>query len=354
MARNTLNDFRWVPIDGQWESGDGGEITFIGGEYDPPAPQEAPPQEANQQQEHPSKFVNGGTIIFGQRFREGRMKMQVEFEQPDHRSRASILLQYDVESKDMLTFDLTGGQLRPAPGVVGFMYKLQLWAAPPLGHAQTQQGSGPALSKVWTPLFQTGIGTNLIAKQRYDLEVVVRGSAVTLLVDDVEIGKHSLAIPSLPGHSCGIFCLDRGRVHFRNISVETTPPKAFVVMQFNTPEFEALFHDVIEPICQSLDLQAYRADFTYMPGLVIEDIKKHIMESRVVIAEITPANPNVYYEVGYADALRKPIILISDRRDGIKPFDVRAYRTIFYENSIGGKNRIENELQAYLQSILEN
>ena len=86
---------------------------------------------------------------------------------------------------------------------------------------------------------------------------------------------------------------------------------------------------------------------------MIEDIKRQIAESRVVIAEITPSNPNVYYEVGYADALNKPLILIADREEGLKPFDVRAYRTIFYENSIGGKNRIENDLRAYLKGIMD-
>jgi nucleoside 2-deoxyribosyltransferase len=50
-----------------------------------------------------------------------------------------------------------------------------------------------------------------------------------------------------------------------------------------------------------------------MPGWAIEDIKRQIAECRVVIAEITPGNPNVYYEVGYADALNKPLILIADR-----------------------------------------
>ena len=99
-------------------------------------------------------------------------------------------------------------------------------------------------------------------------------------------------------------------------------------------------------------MQPYRADFTYMPGLVIEDIKKQIAEARVIIAEITPANPNVYYEIGYADALNKPLILIADKKEGLKPFDVRAYRTIFYENSIGGKNQVENDLKEYLKLIM--
>jgi hypothetical protein len=99
--------------------------------------------------------------------------------------------------------------------------------------------------------------------------------------------------------------------------------------------------------------EAYRADSTYMPGLVIEDIKRQIAECRVVIAEIAPGNPNVYYEFGYADALNKPLILIADRKEGLKPFDVRAYRTIFYENSIGGKNAVEKDLRLYLQGILK-
>jgi hypothetical protein len=182
--------------------------------------------------------------------------------------------------------------------------------------------------------------------------VVVCAAAIDLYVDGVEIGRHRLAIPSLFGHPCGVYCVNRSKVEFSSITVNPATPKAFVVMQFDTPEYEALFRDVIEPICQSEGLQAYRADFNYMPGLVIEDIKTQIAQSRLIIAEIIPQNPNVYYEVGYAGALNKPIILISDRKEGMKPFDVRAYRTIFYDNSIGGKNKIENDLRAYLRSIM--
>jgi hypothetical protein len=46
------------------------------------------------------------------------------------------------------------------------------------------------------------------------------------------------------------------------------------MMQFQPSEYEALFKDVIEPVCKAEGLQAYRSDSTYMPGLVIEDIKR--------------------------------------------------------------------------------
>lgn len=124
----------------------------------------------------------------------------------------------------------------------------------------------------------------------------VRGAVVSLFVDNVEIGKCTLAFPSLSGLPCGTFCLGHSRIHYRNILIEAVKSKAFVVMQFQTPEYESLFKDIIRPICISEGLQPYRADFTYMPGLIIEDIKKQILESRVITAEITPQNPNVYYE----------------------------------------------------------
>ena len=115
-------------------------------------------------------------------------------------------------------------------------------------------------------------------------------------------------------------------------------------MQFNTAEYEALFTDVIAPVCEKEGFRVYRADFTKRPCLNIADITKHLTESTVIIAEMTPINGNVYYEVGYADALKKPVILIADKNIGQLPFDVRAYRTIFYENSIGGKRAVEDLL----------
>lgn len=86
---------------------------------------------------------------------------------------------------------------------------------------------------------------------------------------------------------------------------------------------------------------------------MIADVQRQIRESRVVIAEITPVNPNVYYEVGFADAISKPVILIAD---GGKleqlPFDVRAFRTLFYENTVGRKNKVEKTLTEFLKNIM--
>jgi nucleoside 2-deoxyribosyltransferase len=106
-------------------------------------------------------------------------------------------------------------------------------------------------------------------------------------------------------------------------------------------------------ICQEFGLEVIRADEEYGPGLIVADVARQIVESKVVIAEITPANPNVYYEVGFAHALNKPTILIAEKPTKL-PFDVAPHRVLFYENSINGKARLEAGLRKHLHSILSD
>jgi tripartite-type tricarboxylate transporter receptor subunit TctC len=67
-------------------------------------------------------------------------------------------------------------------------------------------------------------------------------------------------------------------------------------------------------------------------------------------AEITEPNQNVFYELGYAHGKNKPTILLAEKGRQL-PFDVRGYRCLFYENSIGGKQKIEDGLRKHLQAI---
>ena len=69
------------------------------------------------------------------------------------------------------------------------------------------------------------------------------------------------------------------------------------------------------------------------------------------MAEITPPNQNVFYELGYAHALAKPTILLAERGKQL-PFDISGYRVLFYDNTIGGKNQVEDGLKKHLTAIL--
>ena len=84
----------------------------------------------------------------------------------------------------------------------------------------------------------------------------------------------------------------------------------------------------------------------------MQDIIQGLTESHVVIAEITPPNPNVFYELGYSHALHKPTILLADREATTLPFDLSGYRVIFYDNTIRGKGSVEADLRQHLAAIL--
>jgi hypothetical protein len=288
-----------------------------------------------------------GQSICDQYFKEGVIKVEIEFEEFDWRCMADIILQYDPSTEDMLSFSL-GGAAPVAKG--GNFFAVRLWSNQQAA-AEANPGAAAGSVKAWNFLRWGGERSNLKAGHRYELVISVKGSALNISLGGVNILKYSIAF-QLPGLQVGIFCAGPKKIYFRNFQILSEKPQAFVVMQFNTPEYEALFRDVIGPACEREGLRVYRADFTKKPGLVISDIVKHLTESTVIIAEVSPVNGNVYYEVGYADALSKPVILIADKTVGQLPFDVRPYRTIFYDNSIGGKRLVEETLAEYLKNIL--
>ena len=122
-------------------------------------------------------------------------------------------------------------------------------------------------------------------------------------------------------------------------------------MQF-TDEFNDLCTEVIRPTCEEYGCSVTRADDSYTSGLIMEDITRAIRDCTVVIADITPNNSNVFYEVGYAHDIGKPMILLSDRKRERLPFDVSGFRTLFYDNTIGGKSEVEHDLRRHLESIV--
>jgi nucleoside 2-deoxyribosyltransferase len=108
---------------------------------------------------------------------------------------------------------------------------------------------------------------------------------------------------------------------------------------------------VINPGARALGLDVMRIDELARPGIIFEDMKRQIAEAKIVIAEITAPNQNVFYELGYAHALNKPTILLAQRGKEL-PLDIRSYRVIFYDDSIGGKPALERNLQKHLEAIL--
>jgi hypothetical protein len=70
-----------------------------------------------------------------------------------------------------------------------------------------------------------------------------------------------------------------------------------------------------------------RADQIGKPGMITAQVIEHLANARVVIADLSFHNPNVFYEVALRHACRKPIVQLIRTIDPI-PFDLDQFRTI--------------------------
>lgn len=198
-----------------------------------------------------------------------------------------------------------------------------------------------------TELDSAGVGSSPPVNEWFSFRVRVRGSRLEFFINNVCVvqGKVSILRAQLE-----LLFQGHGTIELRNIFVESTRPEVFVVMQF-TDEFTALFKEVIDPVCSEYGYEVIRGDNVYTNGLIIDDISRSIRDSSLVIADITPNNANVYYEVGYAHGIGKPTILLSDRNREKLPFDISGFRLLFYDNTIGGKSAVEVALRRHLDAI---
>lgn len=199
----------------------------------------------------------------------------------------------------------------------------------------------------WEPLGGVGQGSKIEASRWHKLKLSVNGSNLALHVNSVEVARAS---HRLTKGQIGILLQGAGPTALRNLKMYSSEPVCFVVMQFSA-EFNELYSEVIRPTCEEYGYKVVRADDYYSTGLIIEDITRSIRESSVVLADVTPNNPNVFYEVGFAHGIGKPTILLSDRKREKLPFDISGFRTLFYDNTIGGKSAVQDRLRRHLESI---
>jgi len=203
----------------------------------------------------------------------------------------------------------------------------------------------------WRHLAGAGDQQNLSDQRQYEIRVAISGQRISLTTDGVRVLDRVLDRP-LTGGQVGLFAFGEGPVGFSKIQVDQTPGTVFVVMQFSEP-YKQLYEEVIRPVAERFKLRAYHVGEVFGPGMILHDIAQGIVDAKIVVAEITPTNQNVFYELGYAHALGKPTILLAERGKQL-PFDISGYRVLFYENTIAGKKQVEDGFSKHLNAILRD
>jgi hypothetical protein len=86
---------------------------------------------------------------------------------------------------------------------------------------------------------------------------------------------------------------------------------------------------VLKPVLEdpAFGLTVYRADLDDRPGSIMREMVNRLLSARVVIADLTGANANVFWELGVAHAFKMPVVLLVAVQ-GEAPFDVSDERAI--------------------------
>ena len=121
-------------------------------------------------------------------------------------------------------------------------------------------------------------------------------------------------------------------------------PRVFVAMPF-APEMDDTFHYGIQGATNAAGLLCERADLSAFTGDVMEWVKARIASAKLVIADLSSANPNVYLEVGYAWGKGVPTVLLAKDSNDLK-FDVKTQRCIVYKSIKHLEESLAQELKA--------
>jgi len=126
------------------------------------------------------------------------------------------------------------------------------------------------------------------------------------------------------------------------------PDLCFVIMPFTRP-WSARIYKMLRELVEAEGFKCQRADDLY-GRVVLTDIWRGLNRAAFVVADLTDANPNVYYELGLAHALGKEIIPLLQSHQEI-PFDQKPFRVLYYEDNADGYEILHSRLPEWVRQL---
>jgi hypothetical protein len=122
-------------------------------------------------------------------------------------------------------------------------------------------------------------------------------------------------------------------------------PLCFVLMPFGkkmdaagrVTNFDSVYAKIIAPAVERSGLEPIRADEEKIGGTIHKPMFERLMLCHYAVADITGANPNVFYELGIRHAMRPRSTVIVFAEGTVLPFDIALVRGIAYKTDGAGE-----------------
>jgi superoxide dismutase len=126
-------------------------------------------------------------------------------------------------------------------------------------------------------------------------------------------------------------------------------PLCFVVMPFRA-DLSYFYLYVRKYLQEKYRIRVERGDTNVMTKALMDKIREQIVESSVVIGDVTGSSPNVFFELGVADAIGTPIIFLTQEPPENAPVDIRQFEFIKYD--LGHHEEFLAKLDNAIQNVL--
>ena len=138
----------------------------------------------------------------------------------------------------------------------------------------------------------------------------------------------------------------------------TKKPKCcFVVMPISDPEgyseghFARVYKYITKPACDKIGISCIRADEVKSTNYIVIDVLNRILDSDLIVCDLSSRNPNVLYELGVRQAFNLPTVLIKDKQTE-RIFDIQGLRTLDYDQALR-VDTVKQDISALSASIKE-
>jgi hypothetical protein len=149
-----------------------------------------------------------------------------------------------------------------------------------------------------------------------------------------------------------IFAIESGRYqeYRAKVSSANKSNEVFMVCPFGNDEVDHNYEFVIKPLVEKHGLIINRVDQISHTQTINEKILESLNRCLFVIGDLTDSKPNCYYEVGYAHAQGKPVIILA-KNGTSRHFDISTYKWNYWNDYKDLKPLFEKELEAVLREV---